>query len=172
MSFQTRLDRLLADQPPALADAIAASRMVLRVAHLLQARIDAALAPHGIDMRAYLALVLVADDAIEPLRPSDLSATLDATRTQVTRLLDALEAKGLTRRRPNADDRRSLRILLTDAGRAMLAATAPVVHAAYAASWAEPGPADTHAALGTLRRVHAALAPKEPEPPEDVQAVP
>ena len=57
MTQPSRLDRLLAGRPPELANAIAASRMLFRVAHLLEAHIDAALQPYGIDMREYLALV-------------------------------------------------------------------------------------------------------------------
>jgi MarR family transcriptional repressor of emrRAB len=161
MSLESRLDRLLAGRPAEVADAIAASRLLLRVAHLLEANVDAALAPHGIAMREYLALVLIADDAAEPLRPSDLSITLDATRTQITRLLDGLEKKGLAERRPGATDRRSLELTRTPAGTALAAAAAPAVHAAYLRSWAPLGADGTRAANGWLRQLHAGLNPKD-----------
>jgi MarR family transcriptional repressor of emrRAB len=161
MTQASRLDRLLADRPPELASAIAASRMVFRVAALLEARVDAALAPFGLSMRDYLALVLIADDAIEPLRPSDLSTTLDATRTQVTRLLDALEQKALVQRLPGKSDRRSLQLALTDAGLRMLKKIAPAVHAAYQEGWSAVGPKATGAALSVLKRVHQGLLPPE-----------
>ncbi|HEX7686302.1 MAG TPA: MarR family transcriptional regulator [Burkholderiaceae bacterium] len=157
MSFESRLDRLLAGKPEELADAVRASRLVFRVAHLLQSRIDAALAPLGIDMREYLALVLVGDDA-DALRPSDLSATLDATRTQVTRLLDGLEAKGLVRRAPNSADRRSLQLESTAAGKALTRRAAQAVHPAYAAAWSGLGPESTRRTLRALTRVHATLS--------------
>jgi MarR family transcriptional repressor of emrRAB len=162
MGFESRLDRLLAGQPEELADAVRASRLVFRVAHLLQSRIDAALAPLGLDMREYLALVLVGDEAQAP-RPSDLGATLDATRTQVTRLLDGLEAKGLVRRAPNAADRRSLQLVLTDAGRTLARRAARAVHPAYAAAWADLGPAATRRTGHALGRVHRTLS--EPQTP-------
>lgn len=158
MNPPSRLDRLLAGRPPELANAIAASRMLFRVAHLLQERIDEALAPFGIDMREYLALVLIADDAIEPLRPSDLSTTLDATRTQVTRLLDGLEKKGLAQRLPDSADRRSLQLAQTEAGRDLLKRSAPSVHAAYQAGWAAVGTDGTSSALRVLKRMHKDLA--------------
>ncbi|MGN6525900.1 MAG: MarR family winged helix-turn-helix transcriptional regulator [Burkholderiaceae bacterium] len=157
MSFESRLDRLLAGKPDELADAVRASRLVFRVAHLLQSRIDAALAPLGIDMREYLALVLVGDDA-DALRPSDLGATLDATRTQVTRLLDGLEARGLVRRAPNAADRRSLQLESTPAGKALTRRAAQAVHPAYAAAWAGLGPESTRRTLRALARVHGTLS--------------
>jgi MarR family transcriptional repressor of emrRAB len=157
MSFESRLDRLLAGKPEELADAVRASRLVFRVAHLLQSRIDAALAPLGIDMREYLALVLVGDDA-QALRPSDVGATLDATRTQVTRLVDGLEARGLVRRTPNAADRRSLQLEPTPAGKALTRRAAQAVHPAYAAAWAGLGPEATRRTLRALGRVHATLS--------------
>lgn len=160
MPSRSRLDRLTAGRPPALAETIAATRMVFRVAHLLERDIDAALAPLGIEMREYLALVLIADDAVEPLRPSDLGTTLDATRTQVTRLLDGLEGKGLAQRRPSTQDRRSLQLALAPAGRALLKRAVPVVHAAYEACWREVSASERACTLKTLRRLHATLAPE------------
>lgn len=161
MGAESRLDRLLAGRPADIADAIAASRLVFRVARLLEARVDASLAPFDLVMREYLALVLIADDAVEPLRPSDLSITLDATRTQVTRLLDGLELKGLAERRPGAGDRRSLHLGLTPTGTKLLAMVAPAVHAAYRDGWSVVGPQATRDTSAVLRRVHHDLAEKE-----------
>ncbi|MDM0112482.1 MarR family transcriptional regulator [Variovorax sp. J22R133] len=161
MSRPSRLDRLLSGRPPEVANAIAASRMLFRVAHLLEARIDEALKPLGIDMREYLALVLIADDAVEPVRPSDLSTTLDATRTQVTRLLDGLEKKGLAQRLPGRGDRRSLELSLTDAARDLLRRAAPSVHEGYQAGWGAIGAEGTRQSLGVLRRLHKELAPSD-----------
>ena len=161
MTQPSRLDRLLAGRPPELANAIAASRLLFRVAHLLEARIDEALAPFGIDMREYLALVLIADDAVEPLRPSDLGTTLDATRTQITRLLDGLEKKGLAHRLPGGSDRRSLHLAQTDAARDLIHRAAPAVHAAYESGWAAVGTDGTAKALRVLKLLHKELTPPE-----------
>ena len=160
MASPSRLDRLLAGHPDTLVDVIAASRLLFRTAHLLAARIDAALAPLGIVMREYLALALIADDAVGPLRPSDLSTTLDASRTQITRLLDGLEKKGLVQRLPAKQDRRSLALAPTEAGGALLHKAAPMVHAAYLAGWKGIGTDGTHAAHQLLRRLDAALMVK------------
>jgi MarR family transcriptional repressor of emrRAB len=167
MPSPSRLDRLIAGQPAELADTIAASRLLFRAATLLEARIDEALAPLGLAMRDYLALVLIADDAVEPLRPSDLSTTLDATRTQITRLLDGLEKKGLVQRLPAKQDRRSLALTLTPEGAALRRQAAPAVHTAYQGGWTAIGPAGTRHALGLLRRLNAALGPAQPAPGAD-----
>ena len=163
MPFQSRLDRMMAGRPAGLVEAVALSRTALRVATLLEQHIDAALAPFGLVMREYLALILIADDAVEPLRPSDLSTTLDATRTQVTRLLDGLERKGLAQRSPSTQDRRSLQLALTPAAKALLKRALPAVHAAYAAAWGTVSAAAKANTLKTLRRVHEHLAPQDAE---------
>ncbi|MFT4267009.1 MAG: MarR family transcriptional regulator [Xenophilus sp.] len=162
MPLESRLHRLLADRPASLRDAIAASRMLLRAASLLERRIDAALAPHGLTMREYLALILIADDAVEPLRPSDLGVSLDASRTRITRLLDGLEARGLVRRVPDAADRRSLHLTQTEAGAALVAMAAPLAHKAYLAAWAPLGEDGTRQAGDALRRLHDHLAEGAP----------
>lgn len=161
MGHQSRLERLLAGRPAPVVNAISASRLLLRTASLLEQRIDAALAPHGLTMRDYLALVLIADAAVEPLRPSDLGVTLDATRTQITRLLDSLEARGLIERLPGTRDRRSLQLARTEAGTRLVAVCAPVVHAAYLACWQPLGEDRTREAREWLRVLHDALAPQE-----------
>ncbi|QHJ01387.1 MarR family transcriptional regulator [Xylophilus rhododendri] len=113
-------------------------------------------------MREYLALVLINDDAVEPLRPSDLGTTLDASRVQVTRLLDGLEGKGLAQRSPAKADRRALQLALTAVGGRLLKKAAPVVHAAYLEGWSSVGTEATRAALAILRPVHAALLGQDP----------
>ena len=93
----------------------------------------------------------------EPLRPSSLSVSLDATRTQVTRLLDGMEQRGLLVRSADAQDRRSLQLLLTPDGAALLARAMPVVQAVYLEIWSSIGEAATHQMQQQLRRVHDRL---------------
>lgn len=162
LNYADLLERHLAGMPDDLAIAVAASRMVFRVAHLLEARIDAVLAPHGIDMREYLALILIADASLRSLRPSDLSTTLDATRTQITRLLDGLERKGLAQRVPGPDDRRSLHLAQTPAAKALLKRVSSEVHGAYRDTWRSAGSNGARHALTALRQVHAHLDAGEP----------
>jgi len=152
-----RLDRLVASLPPRLADAVGASRLVLRLAAQIEQRLDTALAPEGITMRDYLALVLIADSEVEPLRPSDLGTTLDATRTQVTRLLDDLERRGLVQRLPGRGDRRTLELAQTPAAKELRERVASQVFAAYAEIWAEAGEQGTRQVRRLLGKVHKAL---------------
>ncbi|MEE7547891.1 MarR family transcriptional regulator [Xanthomonas sp. Kuri4-1] len=54
-----------------------------------------------------------------PCTANELAQALDQTPSAVTRLLDRLEAIGAVRREPHAQDRRALRILMTDDGKAL-----------------------------------------------------
>ena len=55
--------------------------------------------------------------AAQPLSQSDLARRLRLDRSVVSRLADTLEERGWLEREPNADDRRAVRLVLTDKGR-------------------------------------------------------
>lgn len=165
MSLDSRLERILAGKPARHRDAVAASRLLLHTATLLERRVDETLAPFALHMREYLALHLLSDSVHEPLRPSDLGVSLDATRTQVTRLLDGLEKKGLLVRTQDAQDRRSLQLALTPAGTQLLQRCVPVVQQVYLQAWACLGEQATRLLQQQLRQVHSGL--QQPQAPEE-----
>ncbi|EHP37687.1 MarR family transcriptional regulator [Cupriavidus basilensis OR16] len=162
MSFEDRIDRFCASHPEAPRDLILASRLLMRTARLLRSHIDRALAPFELDLQQYLAISLLATDDSQPSLPSELGITLDATRTQMTRLMDGLEARGLVRRHASAQDRRSTELVLTAAGHRMLERAAPAVHAAYAEAWKPVGESGLAASTRTLNRMHQNLLTLEP----------
>lgn len=162
MSFEARIDRYCASHPEAPRDLILASRLLLRTARLLRAHIDQALAPFELDMNQYLLMSMLSADEGQPSMPSELGTTLDATRTQMTRLLDGLEARGLLRRQVSAQDRRSLELTLTAAGRRLLERAAPVVHAAYGEAWTPLGTSGLAGATRTLTQLHQTLQALQP----------
>jgi MarR family transcriptional repressor of emrRAB len=157
MSFEARIDRFCAGHPEAPRDLILASRLMQRTARLLRAHIERALAPFELDMSQYLAICLLATDENEPSMPSELGTAIDATRTQMTRLMDGLVARGLVRRRASAQDRRNMELMLTSAGRALLERAAPAVHAAYAEAWKPLGDSGLASASRALNRLHQHL---------------
>lgn len=161
MSFERRIDRFCAEHPEAPRDLILASRLLLRSARLLRHHIERALAPHELDLSQYLVISMLAIDAGEPTIPSELGMTIDATRTQMTRLIDGLEARGLVRRKTSEQDRRSLELRLTPAAHALLARAAPAVHAAYGEAWAPIGKEGLADATRDLTQLHQHLAALE-----------
>ena len=157
MSFESRIDRFCKAHPGAPREDILATRLLFRTARLLHERIDRTLAPFSLNMSQYLVLSMLAADEGEPSSPSEVGATLDATRTQMTRILDALQTQGLIRRRASEQDRRSLELELTAAGRRMVEKAAPAVHAAYVRVWAFVGPQDRAVTTAGLKQLHAGL---------------
>lgn len=81
--------------------------------------LESALQREGVGLRftQFLALKRLAVDGA--MCAGDLARALDHDAGAMTRVIDQLEAKGYVRRQPNEQDRRSLRIAVTDAGMAV-----------------------------------------------------
>ena len=77
------------------------------------------LAPYGIDARELTVLLFL--DGREPESQQEAARRLGVDRTTMVALLDALEAKGLVVRQTDAGDRRRNVLVVTDAGRELLA---------------------------------------------------
>jgi DNA-binding MarR family transcriptional regulator len=75
----------------------------------------AALAPYGVNGRELAVLAVLAGR--EPASQQQAARRLGVDRTTMVALVDALEAKGLVARRPDAGDRRRNVVELTAAGR-------------------------------------------------------
>ncbi|MGW6832117.1 MarR family winged helix-turn-helix transcriptional regulator [Streptomyces sp. NPDC054949] len=94
---------------------------VMEISRLLPAKHDREMiAEHGLSL-TLLRLLGGLNERDQP-QARDLAADLDMSTGRVSRHLATLEAAGLLRRTHNAEDKRSLDVELTDAGRARLAA--------------------------------------------------
>ena len=106
----------------------------------------------------------------EGLRMSELSQRLMVTSGNVTGLADQLEAEGLIRREPVADDRRAIRIRLTPAGRKRFAEMASEHEAWVVSTMGSLTRAEQqqlHALLGKLKEsmpARRSAAPAAPRP--------
>jgi|SRR5690242_11100502 len=67
----------------------------------------------------------------------ELSRSLIMHRSNVTGLVDRLEARRLVQRRDSADDRRAYRVMLTPAGRKLIELILPRYYAAAEKVWGE-----------------------------------
>ena len=88
---------------------------LLHAAQAVGDQLEAALNEHGLSMAKQSALSRLAE-AGEPLTLSELAARLSCVRSNITQLVDRLEADGLVRRVDDASDRRSVRAELTTIG--------------------------------------------------------
>lgn len=93
--------------------------LIRQVREGLMHQLERELTAIGVELNysQYLVLKLLAKYGSQT--PGDLSRCLEHNAGAMTRLLDRLEDKGCVRRQPHAEDRRALRIDLTEAGQAL-----------------------------------------------------
>jgi DNA-binding MarR family transcriptional regulator len=86
----------------------------------LRALEDGLFGRYDLTPQQYNALRLLSAEHPQPLRTLDLASRLVSRAPDITRLLDKLEQRGLIVRDRPADNRRVVRIGITEAGRALL----------------------------------------------------
>jgi DNA-binding MarR family transcriptional regulator len=88
---------------------------LLQAAHAIEGRVEEALATVGLSGAKFAVLSQLAN-AGEPLTLSELAARVCCVRSNMTQLMDRLEADGLVRRVDDPADRRIVRAALTQSG--------------------------------------------------------
>lgn len=89
---------------------------LLHAAHALEDKLEAVLAGVGLSLPKYSVLSeLVA--AGKPLSLSELATRLSCVRSNMTQLVDRLEADGLVKRVDDPSDRRAVKAMITAQGR-------------------------------------------------------
>lgn len=104
-------------------------QLVLHTAHALEARVEADLGAIGLS-GAKLAALTALSEAGESMPLGQLAERLSCVKSNITQLVDRLEADGLVARQADASDRRSRLAALTPAGRKAAKAGAQVLSAA------------------------------------------
>ena len=111
---------------------MAAVTSIMRAQQVLMARLNGLLRPHGLTFPRYEALMLLSFTRTGALPLGKIGERLQVHRTSVTNIVDKLEADGLVRRVPHAEDRRATLAEITPAGRETAArATAALNSAAF-----------------------------------------
>jgi DNA-binding MarR family transcriptional regulator len=106
--------------PPAASDTAADSASdlifpLIRAAHSLEGRLDEALAKVELSGPKFAALSILVQ-AGEPISLGELAKRLTCVRSNITQLIDRLEAEGLVRRVDDPVDRRGKRAEVTRLG--------------------------------------------------------
>jgi len=89
----------------------------------------AVIASHGLTSMAAFNVLTVLHGADEPMGPSTLADRMVVTRATMTGVIDALERRGLIRRRAHVADGRRQLIEITDEGRSIIDGALPHIHA-------------------------------------------
>lgn len=89
---------------------------LLGAAQVVEDRIDSSLNPLGLSL-AKLNVLGILVSSNKPLTLGEVAQKLACVRSNVTQLVDRLESDGLVKRESDPADRRSIRAVVTDAGR-------------------------------------------------------
>jgi DNA-binding MarR family transcriptional regulator len=132
------------------ANGMATVTSIVRAQQLLLGRVEAALKPFNLSFARLEMLTLLSFTRDGSLPMASASARLQVHPTSVTNTVDRLERDGLARREPHPTDGRATLVVLTDAGRDLVArATARLNDDVFA----QPGIPDDD--MATLVRILA-----------------
>src|SRR5260221_9611676 len=84
---------------------------LVRAAHVLESRLDEALEQVGLSSPKFGALSHLVKEG-EPLSLSECAKKMTCVRSNITQLVDRLEADGLVRRVEDPEDRRAVRAVV------------------------------------------------------------
>ena len=96
---------------------------LVRAAHVLESRLEEALEQVGLSLAKFGALSHLVKEG-EPLSLSECAMKMTCVRSNMTQLVDRLEADGLVRRVEDPEDRRAVRAAVTPLGKERYAAGA------------------------------------------------
>ena len=126
---------------------------LLAAAHAIEARLEQGLASVGLSSAKHAVLSQLAQ-AGDPLTLSELASRVCCVRSNMTQLVDRLEAEGLVRRIDDSGDRRVVRAAITPLGEEREAAGADQVRqiqSEFAAGLQESDRAALERALAALK---------------------
>ena len=127
-----RASRLIEGMP---LDQVVLNRLLLFVVRELQERQNRFLTAYGMNSSNFLALAMILTGEKGRINPCDLSDTLMASRTNVTRVVDQLVAAGWVRRTSGENDRRRVHLSVTDQGLSVLEEILPKLWQGTATLW-------------------------------------
>src|SRR5512135_2610723 len=107
---------MLLPMQPVAPDAGALLHRLMQAAAVVEARLEEAVAPSGLSL-AKLGVLQHLVEAREPLPLGQLAERIACVKSNVTQLVDRLEAEGLVVREIDPLDRRIVRAVITAAGR-------------------------------------------------------
>lgn len=100
--------------------------LLIRHLHVLLHRvIDLRTQPMGLTANQWRPLLLIQHKGIDT--PAELARAINVDTGAITRMLDRLEAKGFLRRERIPEDRRVVKVVLTDAGHALADQIMPII---------------------------------------------
>jgi MarR family transcriptional repressor of emrRAB len=135
------------------AQEVLLTKLFQHVASRLTDYHDGLLKVHGVNHTEWSALVMLYASESGSLKPSELSAYMDSSRTNITRVADELVERGWVERCPCGEDRRQVYLRLTKAGYAFLEPLLPTQRERHRRLWASFTKAEMQTMEGLLRKL-------------------
>ena len=126
------------------------------VARRLRHQSREALAPYGISLSQLRALEVLLRHG--PVRPGELAEHLRIAPRSATEVVDALESRGLVRRRPDPSDRRATLVELSEHGASVMTAIRAARGTEAERTFGRLSPADREHLARILRQILEASA--------------
>ena len=126
---------------------------LLHAAEAVQSRVDGALAEIGLSLPKLAALAQL-HAAGESMPLGELAAKLSCVKSNVTQLVDRLEADGFVSRAPDPNDRRSRLAVLTSAGRKAFEAGTRVQQQAEREAFGNLTAEESHQLQALIEKLH------------------
>ncbi|GGI16783.1 MAG: MarR family transcriptional regulator [Oxalicibacterium faecigallinarum] len=130
-----RIARCTERMPDYPTQLVTLNRLAYHLQKRTQDQLNAAMKKHGMTTVSYTVLMVLYGSDDETQRASELSDACSEKPANLTRICDDLEKQGLIKRRFSVEDRRSVVISLTAAGRKRVEQIAPeywaILHKTY-----------------------------------------
>ncbi len=124
-STARRIERCGVRMPEHPKQLVSLSRLAYHIQKRTQDQLNAVMKDHGLTGVSYTALMVLYGSDEETQRASDLGDACSEKPANLTRICNDLERQGLIKRRFSQEDRRSVVISLTSAGRKRVEQVSP-----------------------------------------------
>ncbi|BAK78480.1 transcriptional regulator, MarR family [Pseudogulbenkiania sp. NH8B] len=155
--LEQAIDRVDSRFPGVPRQEVILTRLYYHIMPRLGAYLNEALKDYGIHESVWMTLMTMYACPDHVLYPSDISDTLDSSRTNATRISDELVKNGWAERQPCAEDRRKIRLVLTDAGIRFVELIMPVARDRNRSLWSDFSGDEKVQLEGLLRKLLARL---------------
>ncbi len=159
-SFQTleqAVNRIEARFPGVPRQEVILARLLYHILPRLSAHLCDKLKHHGLNETVWMALLALYACPQQALYPSEISDTLDSSRTNATRIADELVKNGWAARSPSAEDRRKILLELTPGGIQLVESLLPVSRECHRELWSDFDAAEKQEFERLLRKLLCSL---------------
>lgn len=155
--LEQAIDRIESRFPGVPRQEVILTRLYYHIMPRLTCRLHEGMKEYGLNESLWMSLLALYACPQQTLFPSDISDTLDSSRTNATRIVDELVRNGWATRIPCAADRRKIGLELTPQGLELVESLLPVSRANYRALWSDFDAAEMQLMEKMMRKLLAKL---------------